>query len=202
MRVGVLGTGRMGLGLARAWAAAGAEVCLGSRDPASAVARVAGADHLRVADLANAAAEPVVVLATPYAVTAAVVRELAPALRGKTLIDITNPFGAAPAGRSGVSVHQEALGAPAAWVAAFKTNFATTIGAPDFVVRQCLIASDEPEAVALVADLARMAGFAPLPCGRLDSALALDLMVPLMIALDRTHGAGAGRSHWRFVAER
>ena len=177
------------------------DVCLGSRDPEGARARVGTVERLEVADLATDAAAPVVVLATPFAATAGLLPGLAGALGGKVIVDITNPFGAAPAGRSGISVHQDALGCPATRVAAFKTNFAATIGAPDFVVRQCLIAGDDSRATELTADLARKAGFAPLVCGGLAMAAALDLMVPLMIALDQAHGEGAGRSHWRFVAE-
>ncbi len=201
MLIGVLGAGRMGRGLGSAWAGSGLEVALGSRDPQEARSRVGEVPRLQVTDLATAAAAPVVVLATPFGVTTDLLPRLADLLRGKVVVDITNPFGAAPPGRSGLWVHQEALGVPATWVAAFKTNFAATVGAPDFVVRQCLIASDDPEALATTADLARRAGFAPLACGGLDVAPALDLMVPLMLSLDRMHGTGAGRSHWRFVAE-
>ncbi len=201
MRVGVLGTGRMGRGLGRAWAASGLEVRLGSRHPEEARSRLGSAERLEVTDFATAADAPMVVLATPFGATTDLLPRLGGALRGKVIVDITNPFGATPPGRSGVSVHQDALGVPAIWVAAFKTNFAATIGAPDFVVRQCLIACDDAEAQAATADLARRAGFFPLMCGGLDAAQALDLMVPLMLSLDQMHGTGAGRSHWRFVAE-
>lgn len=198
MRVGILGTGRMALGLGAAWAASGLDVCLGSRDPERARDRVAPGGWT-LGDMEAAAGCPVVVLATPYAATAPWVRDLATLLRGKTLVDITNPFGAAPPGRSGVSVHQEALGGPASWAAAFKTNFAATIGAPDGVARQCLIAADDA-ALGTTINLARRAGFEPLPCGGLAEARTLDAMVPLMIALDRAAGGGEGRSHWRFVS--
>ncbi len=199
MTVGVLGAGRMGLGLGRAWARSGHRVVLGSRDPEALAAR-AGAlpSGLSVAGWAEAAAQPIVVLATPFAATASLVRGLAPELAGKVLVDITNPFGAAPAGQAGITVHQAALGAPAAWVAAFKTNFAATIAAADQPAAQCFLAADDAGARAVATELARDAGFAPVDCGGLDAALALDLMVPLMIRLDRG-GEGGGRSRWALL---
>lgn len=200
MDIGVLGTGRMGAGLGRAWAAAGHAVTLGSRDPDALRGRLGDAPAgLRMASHAQAAACAVVVLTTPFRVTADLVRLHAGALAGKVLVDITNPFGAAPRGEAGVAVHARALGAPARWAAAFKTNFAETVARADGVERQCLIAADDADAVATAAQLARAAGFAPLHCGGLDQALVLDLMVPLLIALDARHG-GTHASHWRFAA--
>ena len=197
-QVGILGAGRMGIGLAVAWAAQGWQVTLGSRTPDALADRLAGAAGVRCAGHVEAAGAPVVVLATPWSATAALVRAHADALAGRILVDITNPFGQAPPGRSGIAVHQEALGRPARWVAALKTNFSTTIALQDGILRQCLIAADDEGARAVAVALAVAAGFAPLDCGGLDAALALDGMVPLMIELDRRAG-GAQRSHWHFA---
>lgn len=201
MDIGILGTGRMGLGLGRVWAAAGHAVVLGGRDPHALRGRLGGEPAGLVAgDHAAAAARPVVVLATPYRATADLVRSHAAALAGKVVIDLTNPFGAAPPGASGLDVHREALGGIAHWAVAFKTNFAATIGAPDGVVRQCLIAADVAPAREAATELARAAGFEVVDCGGLACAAVLDGMVPLMIDLDRRLGGGGGRSHWRFAA--
>src|SRR5690348_456450 len=123
MDIGILGTGHMASGLAAAWARAGHGVTLGSRDP-----QAAGASHrdlppaVRLATQAEAAgARDVVVLATPFRATAEVVVVHAAALGGKVIVDITNPFGAAPAGVAGIEVHRRALGRPVHWAAAFKT---------------------------------------------------------------------------------
>jgi predicted dinucleotide-binding enzyme len=201
--VGVLGSGRMGWGLARAWAEAGYAVVLGSRDPEAVQARLgAGMPRgLALGSYAQAARAAVVTLATPFRATAELVRQHAAELGGKVIVDITNPFGAAPAGTSGVAVHARALGREARWVAAFKTNYAATIALRDGVARQCLIAADDGEAKATVSRLAEAAGFEPLDCGGLAHALALDLMVPLMIAIDGLQGA-TGRAFWRFVPGR
>lgn len=200
MDIGILGTGRMATGLAVAWRKAGHSVTLGSRDPDAAAGRTGIPAGIAVGPHARAAvARDVVVLATPFRATAELVAAHAAALAGKTILDITNPFGAAPAGVSGIEVHRRALNRPAHWAAAFKTNFARTIGAEVVPPRQCLIAADGPQARQAAEQLARDAGFDAVDCGDLTSALALDLMVPLMIALDRQHAGGAGASSWRFV---
>lgn len=199
-QVGILGAGRMGLGLAAAWAAQGWGVTLGSRDPKALAERLVDVDvaGVRPASHDEAVRAPVVVLATPWPVTAELVSAHAQALAERMLIDITNPFGQAPPGSSGVAVHQAALGRPARWAVAFKTNFWTTIALQDGALRQCLIAADDDGARAVAVALAVAAGFAPLDCGGLEAAQALDGMVPLMIELDRRAG-GAHRSHWHFA---
>jgi predicted dinucleotide-binding enzyme len=196
--VGILGTGRMAQALAQAWSAVGTRVTLGSRDPQTARRRWSAASPAVLGGHADAALRPVVVLATPFQATAELVARHAEALAGKVVLDITNPFGAAPPGVAGVAVHAAALGRPARWVAAFKTNFWTTVGARDGVERPCFLAADDAEAKGVAAELARAAGFLPEDVGGLDHALALDWMVPLMIALDARHGA-SHRSYWRFV---
>jgi predicted dinucleotide-binding enzyme len=199
VQVGILGGGRMARALGAAWCRAGHGVLVGSRDPARLAADWTDRPaDVRVGTHAEAAAREVVVLATPFRATADVVRGHAAALAGKVIVDITNPFGAAPPGVAGIVVHQQALGRPARWVAAFKTNFWRTVGEPAEPPRQCLIAADDADARRAAAELARAAGLDPLDCGGLEHALALDLMVPLMIALDGRHG-GRARSHWRFV---
>ena len=198
LQIGILGTGHMGEGLGTAWAGAGHAVVLGSRDPSR--VRCNGPATLRVGTHEEAASQRIVVLATPFRATAELCARLADRLAGKVLIDITNPFGAAPPGRSGISVHAEAVGAPARWVAAFKTNFWRTIAMVEDAPRQCLIAADDAGAREVAAGLAAAAGFEPLDCGGLAHAAALDLMVPLMIELDqRFHGES--RSHWRFMTD-
>jgi predicted dinucleotide-binding enzyme len=197
--IGILGAGRMGRGLGLAWARAGRRVVLGSRDPEGLARGWTGErpPSLGFARHADAVREPVVVLATPFRATQELVRAHREALLGKVVVDITNPFGAAPPGVAGVAVHREALGGQARWVAAFKTNFWNTIGAPDGIRRQCFVATDDPEARAVADELARLAGYEPVDAGGLGNALALDLMVPLMIELDGRYGGGA-RSSWRF----
>src|SRR2546423_9664987 len=111
MKIAVLGTGRIGGTLGRAFAAAGHDVTFGARNPAAAeVVRSAVGDGVvnpdpaaevvrsdsgaRVADVPGALANAeVIVLAVPGPAVAGVVRENAQALGGKLVVDCANNIG-------------------------------------------------------------------------------------------------------------
>src|SRR4051794_14349572 len=80
MRIGIIGTGRIGGGLAERFAAAGHDVRLGSRDPAR------GRPYREVAQEAE-----VVVLAVPWSVAEETVSGLGD-LAGKVVVDTMNPY--------------------------------------------------------------------------------------------------------------
>ena len=93
------GTGALGMGLAKRWAAAGYAVVLGSRsaEKASAAARDLvpgkGAPPVRGADnLAAARAGDIVVIAVPFASHAAILDEIADAVGGKIVVDAVVPL--------------------------------------------------------------------------------------------------------------
>ena len=93
MKIAVLGTGRIGGTLGRAFAAAGHDVTFGARDPQQAESAAAGSGA-RVADLPGAVADAeIVVLAVPGGAVAGVVRENAQALGGKLVVDCANDIG-------------------------------------------------------------------------------------------------------------
>lgn len=209
MRIGILGgTGRMGKGLAKAWAKVGHEIWLGSRDPdraqrvAEGIAQGTGG-KVYGADLPTAAQKgEVVVLSIPFRACSDWLPKLREELRDKIIVDITNPFGAVPEGQtSGIEENARTLGVPARWVAAFKTNFWTTLDEPrnkEGIIRDCFYCGDDEEAKRLVADLIHQVGYRPVDCGDLKAARTLDLMVPLMIGLDRRYG-GQARLSWKLL---
>ena len=123
-------------------------------------------------------------------------------LSGKTIVDITNPFGAVPVGKiSGVEHNAKALRREARWVAAYKTNFWKTLSVPvdgRGVQRQVFICSDDADAKDAVSRLVESTGFRPIDCGALENARVLDPMVPLMLELDRRYG-GDSASGWAFL---
>src|SRR5262245_44792318 len=91
------GTGALGSGLARRWAAAGYDIVIGSRtaDKAEAAARAiaSAAAAVRVATSAAAAeAGGVIMLAVPWASHAAILDEIRPHVAGKIVIDATVPL--------------------------------------------------------------------------------------------------------------
>lgn len=101
LTIGVLGgTGPLGGGLARRFAAAGVTVVVGSRDAdkgarvaAEILADVPGAAVTGTDNAAAAAQADVLVVAVPYEGHADLLRSLAAALAGKIVVDAVNPLG-------------------------------------------------------------------------------------------------------------
>ncbi|HIC67902.1 MAG TPA: NADPH-dependent F420 reductase, partial [Candidatus Latescibacteria bacterium] len=133
MKIGILGgTGRMGRGLARGYAAVGHEVFLGSRSAQRASDAASEMDgEVSGGSLAEAAEfGELVVLAVPFGDAVATVESVQDSLAGKIVIDITNPFGAVPPGQvAGIENNCKAA-ASARWVAAYKTTFWKTLDEP------------------------------------------------------------------------
>jgi len=209
MRIAVIGTGRMGSGLAKAWAKAGHEIILGSRDASKAKAvadeikkslpqaKISAGGHEEAAK-----AGEVVLIATPYRSVADTVGKLRSLLSGKVMIDITNPFDAVPSGpTSGIEEVQKVVGGWYSPVVAFKTNFRRTLDNPtdkSGLKRDVLICGDDQKAKSTVIKLAEEIGFRAVDCGGLKAARTLDLMVPLMLEMDKMRG-GDTSSSWKFL---
>ena len=204
MKIGILGgTGRMGRGLARGFAAAGHEVFLGSRSAqraAEAAAEEGGA--VSGGSLAEAAEfGEMVVLAVPFRNAVATVEPLQDSLAEKILIDITNPFGAVPPGQLAGIEHNSKAATSARWVAAYKTTFWKTLEeprGPDGQPLDVFVCSEDQEAKRIVMELITETGFRAIDCGGNENARTLDLMVPLMIELDGRHQGDATTS-WKFL---
>jgi predicted dinucleotide-binding enzyme len=93
MKIAVLGTGKIGGTLGRAFARAGHDVTFGSRE-AGGETSAAGDGGPAVSDIPSAiGAADVVVLTLPGAAVAGLVREHGPALGGKLVVDATNKIG-------------------------------------------------------------------------------------------------------------
>ncbi len=208
MHIGIIGTGKMATALAKGWLKAGHTVVLGSRDPLARQAEVERAvgpgaktaTHLQAMDGVDA-----VVITLPYLEVEPFARLHAARLKGKVVVDISNPFDDEPPGRlSGPEVTASAIGDGARVVAAFKANYSNVVNrAVDAsgTQRDVLYCGDDDTAKAVVRQLIDALGLRPVDCGPLRAARALDLMVPLMIEMDRRLG-GKGldrRAHWKFV---
>ena len=204
MRIGILGgTGRMGRGLARGYAAVGHEVFLGSRSAQRAADAASGMDgEVRGGSLAEAAEMgELIVLAVPFGDAVATVEPLQESLVEKIVIDITNPFGAVPPGQVAGIENNSRAATSARWVAAYKTTFWKTLDEPrghDGQPRDVFVSSQDAEAKAVVMELVTETGFRAIDCGGYENARTLDLMVPLMIELDSRYQRDAGSS-WKFL---
>ena len=205
-RIGIIGTGKMAMALGKALFAAGHFVAFGSRRPEDRKEfhKEVGTDTRLYGTRAAIDAGEIVIITLPYKEVVATVRKHADSLRGKVVIDITNPFAAQPNnGDSGAQVTASAIGEGARVVAAFKTNFANTFEQPVDSTgepREVHYAGDDEEAMEAVAELITEIGFKPINCGSLAQAVVLDHMVPLMIRLDTTEHASSRKSSWRSTA--
>jgi NADPH-dependent F420 reductase len=189
MKIGILGTGRMGTRLAAMYARAGHEVVLGSRDTARARRIAAGLalPGLTGGDYDRALDAPVVLPA--IFLRDGLLTRLEPlraALADKILIDITNPFNAdysdfiTPWDTSGAE--QIAATLPGTRVVgAFKNVWWEVFDAPDFdgLASDVYVVSDDEDAKKQVIALGEGTPFRYLDAGRLSNARTVERMTLL-----------------------
>jgi 8-hydroxy-5-deazaflavin:NADPH oxidoreductase len=184
MNIGIIGSGSVGTALQKLFMAAGCQVVLGSRSPSP--------QRDTVSPLQAAEQGDVVVLAIPFSAIPQVLATIAPALRGKVVIDPTNPLNPdwSPLllGQENSAGEEIArLLATSKVVKAFNTVFADVMTAQGLVRGDhratTFIASDDEDAANTVATLARSAGFAPVKAGPLATARYLEAMAHLNIGI-------------------
>lgn len=170
MRIGVIGSGNVGSGLARFWERAGHEVRVSTRDTVG----------------ETAAFGEVVVLAVPDAACEDVLSAAGP-LEGKVLVDATNPLGGAA---TCADVARLAPGARV--VKAFNTLFAQVYdgipaaeGPPSHVY-----CGDDAKAKETVAQLIRDVGLEPVDAGGLEVAPQVEAFAQLIIGIAYRQGRG------------
>lgn len=192
MRVAVIGAGKVGMTLGRAWARAGHEIVYGVRE------RAASAPHegARVDSVRGAAtAGDVVALVVPWAVAGEALAE-AGDLAGKPLVDVTNPIGpgfALALGHTTSGAERVAALAPSARVVkAFNTTGLENMANPAFGARRVVmpVAGDDADAVATVAKLASDIGFEPVALKALLRARELEPLALLWVDLAMRLGHG------------
>lgn len=181
LKIGIVGSGRVGKALGGLWIKAGHRVMFASRNPEQLkeMASEFGPNASTGTPAEAAAFGDVVLLAVPYAATGQVGRDLAETWRGKTVLDAGN----AVAARDGQAIADEAakrgIGAlsrdllPGARV----VRVFSSIGAARFTslgFREPRIgmpvAGDDPDAVKMAERLVRDIGFEPVVVGNLDRA--------------------------------
>lgn len=185
LRIGIIGAGNMGGPLGVAWAKAGHQVLWASRNPGELMPLVQQAAPRASAGYADAAAYfgDVVVLAVPPSAVPQLGQDLGSLLRGKIVIDMTNPR----ADRDGEEQTTRWLGMgtglamaeylPGARVVkAFNALGAPMLAepAPGGVRIAVPIAGDSAEDRERVAALVRDAGFEPVIVGPLARAKEFD----------------------------
>jgi len=179
MSYAIIGFGKIGQALAQAFARKNIEVTVASRRPAEALAPQARAIGSGVAarSLQEALEADTIILAVPFGEHRAVAKAL-PSWEGKTVIDAMNAFPALPEELDGLpsSAFVAKAFAGAKFVKGFNHLIAATLAADPVVDgghRVVFLSSDDDDAIAPVADLAKQLGFAPVKLGKLDEGGAL-----------------------------
>ncbi|KGN38112.1 NADPH-dependent F420 reductase [Knoellia subterranea] len=168
----------------------------GSGNMGGAIAGIAQAGNNDVQTLGKAdAATPVqgdiVVLAVPYPEVAGIIEARREQLAGKVIVDITNPVNfetfdglTVPADSSAAAVIAEAL-PEAKVVKAFNTTFGGTLAAKEVgpLPTTVLIAGDDADAKATVAEFVEAGGLTVIDAGALKRARELEALGFLQITL-------------------
>jgi 8-hydroxy-5-deazaflavin:NADPH oxidoreductase len=198
--VTILGSGNMARGIATRTRAGGSSVQLLDRHPDKAAALAAElGPGVTSGAIGDSPTGELVVLAVPYEAAAGLVRDYGGQLRGKVVIDITNPVDWAsfdrlvvPADSSAAEEIAKAAPDGAAVVKAFNTTFATTLGSGEVAGQplDVLIAGDDEQAKRAVAELARDGGLRPVDAGPLRRARQLEHAGFLHMALQESLGTG------------
>ena len=194
MKIGILGAGNMGGTLGRLWAELGHEVYFGLRDAESVKAQRAfsavgddagwgtGADAAEFGDA--------ILIAVPWEATQEVLTSIAPKLKGKVLIDCTNPIkpdlSGLVVGHTTSAAEEIARWAPGARVVkAFNTVGAGTLHDAKYGDHSAsmFVCGDDEEAKKLVTQLADEIGFEVIDAGPLIEARYLEPLAMLWIHL-------------------
>lgn len=177
LKIGIVGSGRVGATLGAVWVKAGHEVIFSSRniEHDRALAARLG-PHARAGTPREAAAfGEVVMVSVPYRALPEVAKEVGELLRGKVVIDTCNPIVARDgeiaiwAREKGAGLASAELLPGARIVRAFNAIGYTRMGAaheqPGRIGMP--IAGDDAQAIALVSRLVRDIGYEPVPVGGL-----------------------------------
>jgi 8-hydroxy-5-deazaflavin:NADPH oxidoreductase len=206
------GTGALGAGLARRWAAAGAAVVLGSRsaeraEEAAAKVRAAipGADVAGLANEEAARQGEIVFLTVPFRAQSENLNNLREALRpGQILVDCTAPLAAAVGGKatrslgvwqgSAAQQAQEMVPDGVAVVAALHTVGAPTLADADAELDEdVLVCGDRKADKARVARLIELIpGLRAVNAGPLEMARIVEQLTPMLISVNSRYKAHAG----------
>jgi NADPH-dependent F420 reductase len=201
--IGIIGgTGDLGSGLAKAWAAAGYKVVIGSRSRDKAVslapelgAGVVGEDNLGAARLAD-----IVVLAVPFASHDATIGEIKEAVQGKIVVDAAVPLVPPkvstvqlPSAGSAAQIAQSLLGEGVRVVSAFHNVGAAKLHKGGRADCDVLVFSDDKEARNQVIELAGAVANRGVGGGVLANSAAAEALTSVLIWINRQYKVlGAG----------
>jgi predicted dinucleotide-binding enzyme len=190
MKIGVIGSGRIGSTIGGLWVKAGHEVMFSDRDPEQVKRAIEGlGPRARAGSVPEAAAfGDAVLIAVPYMALPAIQQQVGAQLKGKVVIDPNNPVPsrdgdmAVAAREKGAGVSSAALLPGARIVRSFNAwGYATMAREANRAApRMALpVAADDAAALKLGLQLVSDAGFDPVNAGSLASSKAFDLGSPV-----------------------
>jgi len=200
------GTGALGAAIARRLAKANESVILGSRDPAKAAAAAAalqaevGRPVQGLGNAEAAAAATIVIVTVPFSSQEPTLAEIAPACRGKIVVDTTVPLMPPkvmrvqlPAEGSAAVRAQRLLGEGVTVVSAFHNVAAHKLATDAVVECDVLVFGDERAAREQVLRLVSQCGLRGLHGGALVNSAAAEALTSVLIFLNKTYAVdGAG----------
>lgn len=202
------GTGPQGRGLARRFAAAGVPIVIGSRsadraaETASALVAAVGGTVTGADNAGAARAGDIVVVAVPWDGHGELLKELAPALAGKIVVDCVNPLGfdkqgayALPVEEGSAAQQAQGILTESTVVGAFHNVSAVKLEDPEVVSvdTDVLVLGDVREATDVVQDLAAtIPGVRGIYGGRLRNAHQIEALTANLISVNRRYKAHAG----------
>lgn len=202
------GTGPQGRGLANRFAQAGLHVILGSRTVeraekiATELAETSGGSVEGALNADAAAAGDVVLVAVPWDGHAELLKELAPVLVGKIVVDCVNPLGfdkqgayALPVPEGSATQQAAALLPESRVVGAFHNVSAVLLEDPEveFIATDVLVLGDDREATDIVQALAGMVpGMRGIYAGRLRNSHQVEALTANLISINRRYKSHAG----------
>lgn len=195
------GTGALGSGMAKRWAAAGYPVILGSRSAEKAqhaaqkIENGNGAPPVRGDSNAGAAsAADIVILAIPFSNHDATLEELKDVVGGKIVVDAVVPLvppkvaqvQLPPQGSAG-QIAQERIGEAARVVSAFQNVGAAKLQGEGPIACDVLVCGNDKEAREAVIELAGAAGMRGIDAGPIANSAAAEAMTSILIGINKRY---------------
>jgi predicted dinucleotide-binding enzyme len=190
MKIGVIGSGRIGSTIGGLWVKAGHEVMFSDRDPEQVKRAIEGLgpelkSKARAGSVAEAAAfGDAILIAVPYAALPAIQQQVGGQLKGKVVIDPNNPVPSrdgemgAQAREKGAGISTAAL-LPGAHIARAFNSWGYGVMAREAnrpAPRMAIpVAADDATALKVGMQLVADAGFDPVAAGSLAASKAFDL---------------------------
>lgn len=204
-RIAILGgTGDLGSGLARCWAAAGYDVTIGSRsaEKAKEAAATLGGSVRGDGNIEAARAADIVVVAVPFASHDSTLRDVKDAVQGKIVVDAVVPLVPPkvatvqlPKEGSAAQIAQALLGEGVRVVSAFHNVGAAKLHGGERANCDVLVFGDDKDARAAVIELAGAVASRGIDGGVLANSAAAEALTSVLIGINRRYKVpGAGIS--------